>query len=174
MLEWSLDWGIYKTMRKWGAIMKALLTLPNRLEGFERRLAVKCFDDSAGLLANGVHLERVRGAMDLAELAQQDPVVLHVKIMRLFVAFLVYPPCYGAEHQKAGKIDPYSDETIAIMRAIVSRTPEQIQVEKDAGYSFSLSPNSPFTYQDGSFYFEGQHLEGNTPPHLVKTFAHKM
>ena len=116
------------------------------------------FDKAISLLNDESHLVRETAARDLAELAKLRPSRFHVRTMRAFTSFLAYPPYYGSRHERAGQIDPYSPDTVAIMEAIIARTEEQRKAEGDAGYEFSLNPNSPFEYRDGSFWFRGGRL----------------
>lgn len=139
------------------AYMKALFSMPERVKVLERLLPAANFDAAAALL-NGTHFDRVRGTMQLDKLAREHPAELHVKVMEMFSAFLAYPPTYGQKHPKAGRVDPYSQDIAWVMRAITSRTPEQLLAEEEAGYSFRLSANSPFEYRDGCFYFGDEKL----------------
>lgn len=140
--------------------MKGLFSAPRRLERLERLVSEREFDTGAEQLKARDHIDRTRGAITLDKLARAQPAVFHVDVMDMFNARLAFPAHYGEGHPDAGHTDPHSPDTIRIMRAIVSRTDEQMGAEMAAGFEFKLSPNSPFEYQGGSFYFESELLVG--------------
>ena len=152
----------------WWAFGAAVLIVglggPYLVGWFSRQLGLthglSDFDKAISLLNDPSHFVRERAAGDLEELAKLRPSKFHVRAMKAFASFLAYPPSYGSGHEQAGQIDPYSPDTLAIMRAIVSRTDGQLKAERDVNYKFSSNRNSPFEYRDGGFWFRGERLVG--------------
>ena len=157
-MDWIADFLVW--CRKAWDFMKALFSLPHRVEALEAAIPDGQFDVADELLLGGGFKDRQRGAMDLWRLARRCPCRFHVDAMHVFNAALAYPLHYAKGHAKSG-VDPHSPDAVYIMDAIMNRSPEQVEAEKRAGYTFALNPNSPFEYKDGRFYFGGECISGN-------------
>ena len=85
------------------------------------------------------YLTRTAAIATLAKLARDHPKDYDELVMRVFEAFLSFPPCYGSNAAKEGQVDYTSRETVAIVDAIKRRTKRA----RDR-YRLSLPPDRPF------------------------------
>ena len=82
---------------------------------------------------------RTAGAAILADLALESPVEYDERVMRVFQAFLDFPPRYGENHRKQGQVDYTSHDTVTILDAIGKRKPRERR-----NYKIRLAERRPF------------------------------
>jgi len=154
---------VVAALRKGWAYMRGLFSAPRRLDKLEVLLPLHVLRDAVAPLGDQNHHARLSAIREMNRLARTSPTDFHVSVMQHFEAFLTHPPVYGQRHPKKGQVDPHSVDTRAVMTAIAFRTEAQMSAEREEGYTFHLSLNSPFSYCDGAFCFDGECLVGPAP-----------
>lgn len=115
------------------------------------------------------YASRVEGVAVLSGLAKNDPRRYDKTAMKVFEAYLAFPPNYGSDlgdHER-GKVDFASRDTVEVVRAINARTQRQRKQ-----YRLELPSFAPFiVLRDGDVdanpehpdYIDWKRIEGKAP-----------
>ena len=93
---------------------------------------------------------RLGAVMTLADFAREDIKKYHIRVMKLFVAFLMWPPTFDGGPKK-GFVDFRSPDTVEIVRTINERSSAQKQEEQDNDFDLADRLSScPFPLLDAT------------------------
>ena len=101
----------------WVAFRRFRVADKNRLED-QFIIGAKLLDYKAIPTA---YVGRTAGAVALADLALKEPDDYDERVMRVFQAFLDFPPRYGENHEHEGQVDYTSIDTVTIVETIAKR-----------------------------------------------------
>jgi len=125
----------------------ALITAYRRFEVADRNRREDQFMKGAELLDSKVrgtsYIGRTAGAVTLADLALRHPDEYDERVMRVFQAFLDFPPRYGKNQEKEGQVDYTSIDTVTIVDNINKRKDRERK-----NYCIRLTEGRPFRVSD--------------------------
>ena len=102
------------------------------------------------LLGHSNHTVRLGGITVLTELMQRYPDEYHVRVMRLFVAFLKYPPTLA----DTKTVDPESPDTLEIIDIINETEVDERHLENLDHFDLEASlRDTHFPFLDGKVQF---------------------
>lgn len=100
------------------------------------RLTNDEYSEARSLLGHRNTAVRVGAVITLADFARSDVDEYHVRVMKLFAAFLVWPPRYSGG-LLAGLVDFHSPDTREVIETINRRSASQRAAERIEEFSFS-------------------------------------
>ena len=116
----------------------------------QRGLRNERYQKAVEMLGNGILAVRLGGIYALQRLTKEDPIQYHIQVMRLFCAFLRHPTQASQSHVPHNEMveivggheravnESIRDDVEDVLRAIGTRTKEEIEIESRAGFDLVI------------------------------------